>query len=132
MRGVGKEGISRLPSGVPEGKTGHPALDFPLAETTGAACSSFSPQPRKTTATSCLSAAGISRISQNSRARSEAQCSRSVRAARQPPGPIAVEPAAISASPATTITPLELAAPDNPATGANGSSPPSRRAGNRR
>lgn len=42
-----------------------------MAETNGAACSSLRPYPWNTPATSNLSAAGISRISRNSRARSD-------------------------------------------------------------
>src|SRR5581483_5183761 len=61
----------------------------------------------------------------SSLARSETKCSASVRAAKYPPRPIAMAPAATSASPAVTMMPLDSTAPDRPAASAKGTVRPS-------
>src|ERR1019366_9106130 len=48
-----------------------------------------------------------------------------VLAAKYPPRPIAIAPAATSAKPAVTMMPLDSTAPDNPAARANGTVRPS-------
>ena len=74
---------------------------------------------------SASSTSGTSTISRSSRARSDAKCSASVRAARYPPSPMAIAPAATSARPAVTMMAFEATAPERPAARANGTVKPS-------
>src|SRR5579884_245079 len=95
------------------------------ASTTGAVSAADSPYAWKTCRISSASTSGTVSTSRCSRARSLALCSASLRAARYPPSPIAIDPAAISASPAVTMTRVEATAPDSPAARAKGTVSPS-------
>jgi hypothetical protein len=106
-------------------KSTHRFLSAVMAGTTAITLSSGSPYERRTVVTSAASSSGISSVSFSSLARSEAKCSASVRAAKYPPRPIAIAPAATSASPAVMMIPVASTAPDSPAARANGTVRPS-------